>query len=92
MSLFMRFYNKLAMKLANRNSCSKVKYLRKQGCQIGEKTRILCNLNSFGTEPFLVEIGEDCLLSSNLNFFTHDGGVKVLNSLNYFDGKRMDKI
>lgn len=40
----------------------------------------------------MIEIGEDCLLSSNLSFFTHDGGVKVLNSLNYFDGVSMDKV
>ena len=87
-----KFFNILKFKIANRSSESRVKYLRKQGCKIGEKTRLLCGIKSFGTEPYLVEIGEDCLLSGDLNFFTHDGGVKVLNSLNFFDGKRMDKV
>ena len=78
--------------LVNRSSQTKVKYLRKQGCKIGEGTRLLCNVGSFGSEPFLVEVGKDCLFSNNVSLFTHDGGVKVSNSLNYFDGKSMDKF
>lgn len=85
-------YNLLKFRKANRTSAGRVKYLREKGCKIGEKTRLLCDIGSFGTEPYMVEIGEDCLLSNNLSFFTHDGGVKVLNSLNYFDGKFMDKV
>ena len=85
-------FNLLSYKLSNRTSDGRVKYLRKQGCKIGEKTRLLCSISCFGTEPYLIEIGEDCLLSGNLSLFTHDGGVKVLNSLNYFDGKKMDKV
>lgn len=27
-----------------------------------------------------------------MKFITHDGGIKVLNSLNYFDGERMDNM
>jgi acetyltransferase-like isoleucine patch superfamily enzyme len=82
----------LMRKLANRSNKSKLKYLRKRGCQIGEGTRLLCNVNQLGAEPYLVEIGEDCLFSGGATLYTHDGGVKVLNSLNYFDGKRMDKF
>lgn len=88
----MKIIQWLKYKKANRTSTGRVEYLRAQGCKIGKKTRLLCGIGSFGTEPYLVEIGEDCLLSSQLSFFTHDGGVKVLNSLNYFDGKAMDKV
>ena len=88
----MKFLTWLKYKRANRSSEGRVSYLREQGCKIGEKTRLLCAIDCFGTEPYLVEIGEDCLLSSNISFLTHDGGVKVLNSLNYFDGKLMDKV
>lgn len=88
----MNFIKLLKHKKANRTSADKVKYLREQGCKIGAKTRLLCGIESFGTEPYLIEIGEDCLLSSSISFFTHDGGVKVLNSLGYFDGQRMDKV
>ena len=88
----MKIIQSLKHRKANKTSAGRVKYLRDQGCKIGAKTRLLCSTGCFGTEPYLVEIGEDCLLSSNLSFFTHDGGVKVLNSLNYFDGERMDKV
>lgn len=85
-------YNLLKLKNANRTSESRVRYLREKGCKIGDKTRLLCPISSFGTEPYLIEIGEDCLLSGNLSFFTHDGGVKVLNSLGYFGAEKMDKV
>lgn len=88
----MKIIQWLKYKKASRTSSGKVEYLRAQGCKIGKKTRLLCGISSFGTEPYLIEIGEDCLLSSNISLFTHDGGVKVLNSLNYFNGEKMDKV
>ena len=82
----------IKMKMINKTSAKKVDYLRKQGCQIGEKTRLLCGTGSFGTEPYMVKLGKDCLISSNVSFLTHDGGVKVLNSLKYFGDTAMDKV
>ena len=87
-----KIINSLKLRIANRTSDGRVEYLRNKGCKIGKKTRLLCTIASFGTEPYLVEVGEDCLFSGNVSLFTHDGGVKVLNSLNYFDGKKMDKV
>ena len=83
---------RLKRRRVNRNHQSKIHYLRKQGALIGERTRLNCNVDSFGTEPYLISVGEDCLLAYDIHLFTHDGGVKVLSSLNYFDGKRMDII
>lgn len=71
---------------------SKRKYLIKKGAKIGEGTRINSGISSFGNEPYLITIGRDCLLSYEICLVTHDGGVKVLNSLNKFDGKRADKM
>lgn len=88
----MSILSNIKLRIANKSSASRVKYLQERGCKIGAKTRLLCNISCFGTEPYLIEIGDDCLLSGNLSFYTHDGGVKVLNSLNYFDGKAMDKV
>lgn len=78
--------------IINKNNKTKLNYLRKLGAKIGNKTRLNCKVQAFGTEPFLIEVGEDCLFSDNVHFITHDGGVKVLNSLDYFSGKRMDKL
>lgn len=69
----------------------KRKYLIKQGARIGKSTRIISNVSSFGSEPYLVKIGDNCLISSGVHFITHDGGISVLNNLNYFT-QRADKL
>lgn len=76
----------------NRSSERKVAYLRSQGMQIGNGTRLICSVDAFGSEPYLISTGENCLVSHGVCFFTHDGGVKVLSDLGYFNGERMDII
>lgn len=71
------------MKPTNEN---KRKYLIAKGATIGEGTRFNCKTSALGSEPCMIVIGKDCLFAANVNFITHDGGVKVLNSLNYFLG------
>lgn len=83
--------NRIRLFFANRSFESKRKYLQKQGAVIGEGTRLISLVSALGSEPYLVSIGRNCLISSNVNFFTHDGGVKVLNSLKFFES-RHDKI
>lgn len=76
---------------ANRSNKGKRVYLRSIGCKIREGTRFIGKAN-LGSEPFLIEIGEDCLISDNVRFYTHDSGVKVLNAAGFFGGERMDKM
>lgn len=83
--------HKIVFKLANLTDETKRIYLRKHGCKIGDKTRFVGNCSGIGSEPYLIEIGEDCLISDHVNFHTHDGGVSVLNSLGYFK-RPHDKI
>ena len=78
--------------LNNRSYKSKVQYLRSQGAKIGERTRLNCATDSFGTEPYLITVGSNCLFANGISIITHNGGVAVLNNLNYFDGKKMDKM
>jgi acetyltransferase-like isoleucine patch superfamily enzyme len=47
-------------------------YFREQGASIGTGSRLL--IHSLGAEPFLVEIGDDTLVSFDVLFLTHDGG------------------
>ncbi|PBN41251.1 hypothetical protein SxD43FB_22890 [Sphingobium sp. D43FB] len=44
---------------------------RRVGVKIGTDCRILSS--NFGTEPFLIEIGNRVTVSSNVTFLTHDG-------------------
>ena len=86
------FYSHIEFYIANRNDANKRAYLRKLGCKVGDKTRFVGKVLGYGSEPYLIEIGSNCLISDNINFHTHDGGVKVLNAAGYFGGKRMDKM
>ena len=92
MRIISEIIKRIKIKWFSRTYEKKLEYLRDLGVKVGEKTRISCDLSFVGSEPYLIEIGSDCLLSQGLHLITHDGGVKVLNSANYFQGKRMDKI
>lgn len=63
-------------------------HYRKKGVSIGKNVRFLGKVN-FGSEPYLIEIGDKCTFSGNVCFMNHDGGVSVIN--NYYDVK-VDKI
>lgn len=89
--IFKSIKKRIELLLANRSNESKRNYLIKQGACIGKNTRFNCHVDAFGTEPYLISIGEDCLIAGDVHFITHDGGVKVLNALNKFE-RRMDKI
>jgi acetyltransferase-like isoleucine patch superfamily enzyme len=66
-----------------------IKYYKKKGVTIGKKCRFSGNPD-FGTEPYLVSIGDNCLISCNVVFMTHDGALSVLRNLNVVDN--VDKI
>jgi acetyltransferase-like isoleucine patch superfamily enzyme len=55
-----------------------VRYFRKQGVEIGKDVEIFgANLFTFGSEPYLVSIGSHVTISHNVDFITHDGGLRV---------------
>ena len=53
-----------------------IKYWRKKGLIIGEE----CELRSsfFGSEPYLIKIGNHVRINARVEFVTHDGGAWVL--------------
>lgn len=57
-----------------------VKEARKQGVTIGEGCIILCS-NPFGSEPYLISIGNHVRMSRGVQFITHDGGVWVIREM-----------
>jgi acetyltransferase-like isoleucine patch superfamily enzyme len=55
-----------------------VQYFRNQGAEIGEGVEIFgANLFTFGSEPYLVSIGNQVTISHKVDFITHDGGLRV---------------
>jgi len=57
-------------------------YFREQGLQVGEGTRIVSKDvgGTFGSEPYLIRIGNNCSLAAGVRFITHDGGVWALRN------------
>lgn len=66
-----------------RTSEQKRKYLIKKGAKIGKNFRMLSDLGAFGSEPYLIEVGDDVSISTNVSFITHDGGVCVVDKFLY---------
>jgi acetyltransferase-like isoleucine patch superfamily enzyme len=55
-----------------------VSYFRSQGAEIGEGVEIFgASLSTFGSEPYLVSIGNQVTVSHGVDFITHDGGLRV---------------
>ncbi len=90
----MSFFNKLyRFYISNCGSSdNKCKYLRKRGAIIGEGTILNGDLATFGGEPYLIKVGENCLFAWGVKLITHDGGIRVLNQLGRFNGNKADKI
>lgn len=53
-----------------------VKYARLLGVKVGENCKFMDN-PCWGSEPFLISIGNHCLISSNVSFINHDGATWV---------------
>jgi len=54
-------------------------YRKDQGLRIGKHCRIMGKkLDLFGSEPYLIEIGNHVTISDRVKFITHDGGVGIL--------------
>lgn len=54
-------------------------YLRKKGVHIGEKCEIYKSAN-FGSEPYLISIGNHVRINEGVQLITHDGGLWVLRA------------
>ncbi len=61
----------------------RISLARKWGVKIGKG----CYINPpcrFGNQPFLISIGNDCVLSGNNTFINHDGAIRIfLNSKDF---------
>ena len=60
-----------------------VAYARKKGVTVGENCRIY--IKSWGSEPFLVSIGDHVTVTSGVKFITHDGSACLVKDA---QGKR----
>lgn len=71
-SLISRFWNRY--KLSTASMEDHIKELRKQGIVIGIGCEIYKDV-TWGSEPYLISIGNHVRITSGVRFVTHDGGV-----------------
>lgn len=57
-----------------------VAHARWCGVTVGERCRIFSN--EYGSEPFLIEIGNDVTISTKVIFVTHDGSLSLIKDHN----------
>ena len=73
MSRFAAMFRTLRVKLAGEYGRARI--FRAQGARIGEGCRLL--VDTLGSEPYLVEIGDETLVTAGVRFVTHDGATWV---------------
>ena len=69
----LRFYYLYILRFRGDN----VAFLRHLGVKIGNHCLISTSINNFGTEPWLVEIGDDVSITDDVIFLTHDGSSRL---------------
>ncbi len=75
-NLIGKFINKI--ELMKYNEYTVEEYLRKKGLSIGIGNRIY--ITYFGSEPYLIKIGNHCTITEGVKFITHDGGCWVFRN------------
>lgn len=74
--MFKSIFNKIYYRYLSKKN--PIAYAKKIGVRIGTNNKIVsCRHGMFGSEPYLVQIGNDCLFSGNIQFLTHDGSLHL---------------
>jgi Acetyltransferase (isoleucine patch superfamily) len=66
------------LRLKRADPYHRAELLRQQGAKVGERCRIY--ITSLGSEPYLVSIGDETLISPGVSFITHDAGTWVFRT------------
>ncbi len=78
----MKFIDYLYCKYDNfKQSISPIRYAQKKGVKVGGN----CEFHQrifWGSEPFLITIGDNVRITNDVKFITHDGGIWVLRNNN----------
>lgn len=65
---------------------------KKRGLKIGKKPFIQ-GIPDFGSEPFLIEIGDNVTIAENVSFINHGGDARVTKNIEkYKDGRFFGRI
>jgi len=76
LSIFYNLFDRYLLCLGN-----KIKYLRKRGVKIGNNCSVITQPKNFGSEPWLIEIGNKVTIANGVVFINHDGASRVFRNL-----------
>lgn len=60
-----------------------IAYARSIGVTLGERVKLISirpGYATFGSEPYLISIGDEVTIAGGVQFITHDGGVWIFNN------------
>lgn len=66
--------------------------LKKKGLKVGKNCDFVSPGPNFGSEPYLIEIGDNTTVSFDVAFVTHDAGTRVLRNLATSDKEKQTVI
>ena len=69
-----------------------IKVAKKKGMKLGDNLYVQ-GIPNFGSEPFLIEIGNDVTLAEGVSFINHGGDARVTKRIEkYKDGRNFGRI
>jgi len=88
MNTINNFFYRLFYRIGDNST--RIKIARKMGVKIGNNC-LLFN-SDFGSEPYLISIGDHCGIATGVIFMTHDGGTWVFRENKKFLGSKFGPI
>lgn len=76
------------IKILVTNNHKRALIYQKKGVRMGTNCQVFYK-SSFGSEPYLIQLGDNVKITYGCQFITHDGGVEVLRNL-YSNMKNAD--
>jgi acetyltransferase-like isoleucine patch superfamily enzyme len=78
--MLIKYWVKIVLRLAGLIPVSRIRVwlLRQIGVKIGDGCRLF--KADWGTEPYLIELGNHVVVSNNVRFLTHDGAIWVFRT------------
>lgn len=73
--MYKKLYNKIYKKIFG-----SYKYAKKIGVNMGNNCNIYGNV-SFGTEPWIITLGNNVFITDGVKFITHDGGTLLFRDI-----------
>lgn len=92
MTIFYRIILKLHVLYKNLVDKAYIEMCKARGLKVG-KNVIFIEAPAFGSEPFLIEIGDNTKITANCTFINHDGAMYVIRSMEkYLDARNFGRI